>query len=442
MLSSPLVQLVDARVGFRSPILQPTLINGNNANRHVVTLGVKDGGAYTNGNLRISPDGKVGTNNGQKGVWARFLIENAENEGGIRLKSIGHKRELGQDVYLTFGNSDKKGRLTFASSDNKGEDTVFAVEAAKVEPPVVIIDEEEPPTPEPPARVLTDEEKAAFVEDGVLVLRGLVPPEAVGEALRAINHTLGVGGGPWEKDDDGNKLGRASGLQASEPIRDLLAKSPLHGVVSQLLGGGFKGGNSGQVALRFPEPADGKRRKDKPPEQWHIDSMNKTPHMSGFQLLAGVALSAQPTDDCGNLHVWRGMHGHVHGAVQAMHGIREREGLPYAVPEAKGDDPWLGQRPPLPESAMSQVHLQPGDIVLAHQKAPHRIGINRSPHIRYQVYFRLSADGYRPVGDGVGGLWRNWQVGADEKDGGDDKEHAAGQPEMACDVDDVQMEAA
>ena len=31
-----------------------------------------------------------------------------------------------------------------------------------------------------------------------------------------------------------------------------------------------------------------------------------------------------------------------------------------------------------------------GDIVLAHHKLAHRGGVNHSPHIRYQVYFRLS----------------------------------------------------
>jgi len=435
-LSSPLVQLVDPRVGMRSQVLRPTLIN-DNVNRRVVTLGFKKGASIKLRNLRIGRDGAVGINNGQKGMWARFLVEEAEN--GIRLKSIGHKRELGRDVYLKADLDATAGHLVFGSSEHQGEDTIFTVEAAKVEPPpVVIIDEEELNS-----RVLTDEEKATFVNDGVLVLRGVVPPEAVADAVRTINHQLGVGGGPWEKDDDGNKLGRASGLQASEPIRDLLAKTPLHGVASQLLGRQFKGGNSGQVALRFPEPVDSKR-KDSPPEQWHIDSMNKTPHMSQFMLLAGVALSDQPSDDCGNLHVWRGLHGHVHGAVKMMHEIRERERIPYAVPEGKGDDPWLGQRPLLPETQMSQVHLQPGDIVLAHQKAPHRIGINRSPSIRYQVYFRLSAEGYEPVGDGVEGLWRKWQVG--DKDGSNEKEHAAEhEPATACDAqkdNDVQMEAA
>lgn len=54
-----------------------------------------------------------------------------------------------------------------------------------------------------------------------------------------------------------------------------------------------------------------------------------------------------------------------------------------------------------------------GDVVLAHQKLPHSVGLNRSPHIRYQVYFRLSSREYKPAKAAERGLWDNWRVGAE-----------------------------
>ena len=36
------------------------------------------------------------------------------------------------------------------------------------------------------------------------------------------------------------------------------------------------------------------------------------------------------------------------------------------------------------------VLLQPGDAVLCHQKLPHLGAHNYSPHVRYQLYFRIA----------------------------------------------------
>ena len=48
------------------------------------------------------------------------------------------------------------------------------------------------------------------------------------------------------------------------------------------------------------------------------------------------------------------------------------------------------QMPPKPEEVdPMSVLLKKGDAVLAHQLLPHRIGLNYSPNIRYQVYYRV-----------------------------------------------------
>ena len=57
------------------------------------------------------------------------------------------------------------------------------------------------------------------------------------------------------------------------------------------------------------------------------------------------------------------------------------------------------------------MHLQPGDVVIAHQKLPHRISLNHSPHVRYQIYFRISSsqltDAVRAAP--LGGLWDRFE---------------------------------
>ena len=76
---------------------------------------------------------------------------------------------------------------------------------------------------------------------------------------------------------------------------------------------------------------------------------------------------------------------------------------------AAAADPWLGQRPSLAGHPVVQVRMAPGDVVIAHQKLAHRISFNYSPFIRYQVYFRLGAEGRRPEGEApLGGLWDNF----------------------------------
>merc|ERR1711998_675654 len=93
--------------------------------------------------------------------------------------------------------------------------------------------------------------------------------------------------------------------------------SPAYGIASQLLGRVSRlNGTNGQVALRFPMQAE--KALTKPGKgnwQWHIDG-EKHEHMSSFQMLLGVALSAQADEDCGNLMVWPSKHTSTFDAVK------------------------------------------------------------------------------------------------------------------------------
>ena len=72
------------------------------------------------------------------------------------------------------------------------------------------------------------------------------------------------------------------------------------------------------------------------------------------------------------------------------------------------EDIWYGERPILGPNVAVQLHLEPGDAILASQKLPHRVSPNYSPHIRYMVYFRLSSVRHSPDDALEAGLWWNF----------------------------------
>mmetsp|Transcript_8147 Transcript_8147/g.26231 ORF Transcript_8147/g.26231 Transcript_8147/m.26231 type:complete len:402 (+) Transcript_8147:1-1206(+) len=331
----------------------------------------------TAGSLRVRPNGAIDTQGG-RGVWARFWVHcEPDDETAIRLQNVGHQEQRGTAVFLT---------ASIVPADQ--------CPAAA-------------PLPEPPAVLLSDEQKAAFVRDGFLVVRGIVGRDLIDAALRAINHQLGQGSAAWEQDDDGKeKLAGEVGSRHSAAIHNLLHASPARGLAEQLIAGELSPQVGGQIALRFPLPEGRLGRPPKHEDQWHIDGMKKHAHMSPFQLLLGIALSSQADDDCGNLCVWPTHHTIVAEAVQRAHVAS----LSSTGHDSSTGDEWCGHRPALPAENATQVRLEPGDVVLAHQKLPHRVGLNRSPKIRYQVYFRLSSRQHDPATAAQQGLWENWRV--------------------------------
>jgi len=333
------------------------------------------------GSLRIRANGAVDWA-GARGPWARFLVEGETADPSVvRLKSVGHAQK-GRDVYV-----EAVSEAFRSTRDVTSDGTRFMLVPAEAD--------EQCDLAERPSTSLSAEQKHSFMRDGVLVLRGLVSQELVEDALRAINSSLAVAQSSDERAD----------LPA---VRDLLLKSPVLSAAEQLLGPNIRLKNAGgQVALRYPlSPKDAHRRGAKADESWHVDSMAKQAHMSAFQLLVGVALSAQPEDDCGNLHVWPGEHVTVHDAARRAR--LHPDAPPADTSAADNGNFWCGERPDLPATSRQQVTLQPGDVVLAHQKMPHSTGLNRSPHIRYQIYFRLSATDFVPAEAPLRGLFEGW----------------------------------
>lgn len=227
---------------------------------------------------------------------------------------------------------------------------------------------------------LSLEDVVHFKEQGYVIVRSAVPPQLVRDALRSINHQLGKPG-CWEVDSNPLNASQLNLKLPREGIgRDIVNKSTLlWSSLNILLGAGnvapWRQGQ--QVALRFPQPPE--RGHDvpdiKPGTQYHIDGMGQN-KLCPFSLLCGVALSDQTLPNRGNLHVFPGSH---------LHEPLHRYYLEKIDDDSQGEADT--SKPDLGESV--QVLLRPGDVVIAHQLLAHRVGVNTSEHIRYQLYYRV-----------------------------------------------------
>jgi len=355
------------------------------------------------GNLRCTAKGAVDFKAEARGSWARWVLASGGSAEGEAYQSLGH-RDAGRSVFLSVGEA---GALTTSPRpvmlrrvEEKGE------EKEEGRPKVAAA---------APRVLLSPSQRKNFVQDGYLRLPSLVDQDLVLDALRHLNMSLAPQSGLWGRDasDDAAPSAHA---RSHPSIQALLYASPVHQIVEGLIGPATRP-RMGQLALRFPN-----NKQDPQDSTWHIDGQKKW-HKSPFQLLVGVALSAHTHDDCGNLAVWPATHGEVHAAAQRAR-VASRpsravvNGLGAVVAEQEADDDddaeedegdvWHGQRPTLGSGAALQLHLEPGDVVLAHQKLPHRVSPNRSPHIRYMVYFRLSSLKHAPQA-ADGGLWEHFE---------------------------------
>ncbi|KNC50505.1 uncharacterized protein AMSG_00666 [Thecamonas trahens ATCC 50062] len=236
---------------------------------------------------------------------------------------------------------------------------------------------------------LTAEQKTQFYLDGYLHLPQVVSRELVDAALQVINTALGDPGS-WHRNPDFGHwdLKGVDGTLGSHPaILALLYAAPTHAYTQELLGrDNVNMPRGGQVAVRMPNPD----ANHDAPQHWHIDGLNKG-HHSSFSLLVGVTLSDQLGPDWGNLVVFPGQH-HVMGAkllAAVMEARAEAAARGPGVDDAVSDDLNSFIRQPLSGGIALQPHA--GDVILVHHKVPHRVHHNHSPHIRYQIYFRVSS---------------------------------------------------
>jgi len=244
---------------------------------------------------------------------------------------------------------------------------------------------------------LTDEQKREFYERGILKLPGIVLPDVVARARRAINAYIG------EKGIDPNELTKyraqtyCPGLGQTAPITDLYNATPIKDVAEAFIGAGkVRPVTGGQIALRFPaiEEAGETPRPPRP----HIDGMysptNGVPEgtIANFTALVGVFLSDVPRPYMGNFTVWPG----THRLYETYFRERGPQSLLEGMPQVD-----------LPEP--EQFTGRAGDAALVHYQIGHGIAGNVSPDVRYAIFFRLMhVDHEKYHWECMTDIWKEW----------------------------------
>ena len=221
-----------------------------------------------------------------------------------------------------------------------------------------------------------------FFSDGYTIVEGGVPEELCDEALRHINAAMGRGEATSTLQDGGGglvNLGSGEGGSARSPALLNLLDSSKGSKVSTVIQC-LMGRNQAvlppwgcQVALKFPNdnvPLPKHQQKVATNSMaWHVDGFHLGEH-SPFTLLVGVCLADQAQRMSGELAVHPGAHWSLQAQVKSDYASLIGEHKPDLGPA-------------------QHVLLKKGDVVLCHQKLPHRGCPNYSPNIRYQIYFRI-----------------------------------------------------
>ncbi len=245
--------------------------------------------------------------------------------------------------------------------------------------------------------ILTPSQKAAFKEEGYLVIPGAVSRLQVNGALHAINHSLGEEGMNKKDLPTLRAQSYCKEIRDDTAVTNLLNNSPVYSVAEQLIGvGNVQKPTAGQIALRFPRPPG----VDPPPPGGHLDGLGsglngsaKGTYRRGFTALAVILLNDLDGSNCGNFTVWPKSHT-VFEDYFRTNGV---EVLVNGMP-----------RPELPETPV-QITGRAGDAVIAHHQLVHGAGPNVSPHVRYAAIFRLRHVACEEFGSkAFTDIWHEW----------------------------------
>ncbi|HVZ72631.1 MAG TPA: phytanoyl-CoA dioxygenase family protein [Polyangia bacterium] len=242
---------------------------------------------------------------------------------------------------------------------------------------------------------LTLDQGRALVDEGYLLIPGLVPRARVDAALRAVNHSLGEQGIAKDALWTMRAQTFCPELVSAPEILDLYRETGLRTLAEAAIGEGrVRAPTTGQIALRFPAPSDTPPRDPHP----HVDGMPGP--LNGvtagtiyhFTALGGVFLSDVALPFHGNFTVWPGTH----------------RALARRFAE-RGTDELLTGFPPIELPRPRQVIAHAGDAILAHHQLAHGVAANLGPHVRYAVFFRLSHEAHDPTSTAtMVDLWREW----------------------------------
>lgn len=241
---------------------------------------------------------------------------------------------------------------------------------------------------------LTPDQERALVDEGYLLLPGLVSRDRVDAALKAINHSLGEEGIAKDALWTMRAQTFCPELVSAPPILDLYEGGVREAAEAALGAGNVRAPSTGQIALRFPQSVAEPR--DPHP---HIDGMpgplnGVTPNtIFHFTALGGVFLNDVDEPFRGNFTVWPGSH-----ATLARHFLAHGTGELYT------GFPRVELPPP------RQLRARAGDVLLAHYQLAHGAAPNVGPHVRYAVFFRLFHKAHDTgTTETMTDLWREWE---------------------------------
>jgi hypothetical protein len=242
---------------------------------------------------------------------------------------------------------------------------------------------------------LSDGDKRTLIEDGYLLVPGLVPRHRIDAALKAINRSLGEEGIAKDALWTLRAQSFCPELASAPAILGLYGETPLAALAEAALGAGrVTPPATGQIALRFPEELAAPREPHP-----HIDGMPGPLNgvaagtLYHFTALGAVFLSDVDAAFRGNFTVWPGSH----RALEAH--FRDH-----------GTDELLSGFPKIPMPRPRQLQARAGDVLLAHHQLAHGAAPNVGPNVRYAVFFRLSHRDHDPRSTAtMTDLWREWE---------------------------------
>jgi Phytanoyl-CoA dioxygenase (PhyH) len=230
--------------------------------------------------------------------------------------------------------------------------------------------------------VITPAMRAAFREQGYLVVPGVLDAGQVAAGQRAVAALLAAQ--PPEAGRTGPYFLVPWFGTAPHPLLDLYRSAGIARLAAALLRPGLEPGepHAAQVAATYPPWP---HRPGGP----HVDGLTP-PDPDGrpatFSLLAGVWLTDHREPDTGNLWVWPGTHLRF-GAYLAERG---------AGALARADEMAPGPYPRIELGDPVQVTGAAGSVLLAHYLLGHNTGGHRGGAApRHAVYYRLHARGHR-----------------------------------------------
>ncbi|MGW2046275.1 phytanoyl-CoA dioxygenase family protein [Streptomyces sp. NPDC001858] len=218
----------------------------------------------------------------------------------------------------------------------------------------------------------SDDEQRRFVDDGVLIRRGLVQGAVLSRARDL------VGGWLNEQYDPARLIAYtersfAPELEEHPDVVALYQRSGLAELADDLLRPATTAPiTQAQIQIRLPHA------EQQPVKAMHVDGVS-CPHLEPrdlrtFTFIVGVVLDGSATADAGALHYVPGGH--------------------HRMASYFATDWVLGQPAQTPDDIAAQdgtaLTAEPGDVIVMHHLVPHRVGINTSSTPRVMAYFRVS----------------------------------------------------